>query len=133
MAACSISSYAQLNDSTYRESVKKEYLRKSRNQRTTGFILLGVGAGLALTGAIIFNSSKDDIDQVLVETTSGAGLVTVGMISGVASIPFFIMSASNNKKAKTLSAGISFEKIMNNEARVPYPDYYPALTARIRF
>ena len=135
LAAFCMSFYAQTNDSTYRYTLKNEYLRKSRNQRTTGFILLGAGAILTITGVVMVNNGNDDILNPgnWVDTGAGAGIATIGILSTATSIPFFIMSASNNKKAKKMSAGVSFEKLMNNKVRVSYPEYFPAVTARLSF
>ncbi|HSF46130.1 MAG TPA: hypothetical protein VLA58_08960 [Chitinophagaceae bacterium] len=135
MAAFCMSSFGQLNDSTYRQTVKNDFLRKSRNQRTTGFILLGAGVVLTVTGVAMVNNGNDDILNPgnWVDTGAGAGIATVGILSTLTSIPFFIMSINNNKKAKKMSAGVSFEKIMHSEINTAYPNYYPALSARINF
>lgn len=130
-----MSSFAQMNDSAYGNTVRKDLLRKSRNQRTTGFILLGVGAAITLVGVITFNNARDSPDFFtgFAKAGTGAGVVLFGGLTAVASVPFFIMSGSNKKKANKISGGISFQRVMHDQVILPYPNYYPALTARLNF
>lgn len=135
LAAFCMSSYAQMNDSTYRQTVKNDFLRKSKNQRTTGIILLGAGAVLTITGAIMMSNLQEDPlnPGEWVEAGTGAGIATIGALSAVASIPFFISSGNNKKKANKMTVGINMEKMMRNKVRMPYPQQFPALTARLEF
>lgn len=135
MAAFCYSSYAQINDSSYKQMMAKEYLRKSKNQRKTGFILLGAGALATFTGAILINNSTDDPLNPgnWVDGGAGVGLATLGTISVIVSIPFLISSATNNSKAKKMSVGLKAEKIMHDKVPISSPSYYPALTARLSF
>ena len=71
---------------------KQDYLQKSKSQKTTAFILLGIGAtavAIAAPGNVSF-----DVLPVLV---IGGGLATLG------SIPLFIASGKNKRKAKQIS------------------------------
>jgi len=79
---------------------REDYLKKSKSQKIAGFIFLGAGA-------IIFASlsgGNTDFD------TLGA-LVVLGGISTLASIPLFIASGRNKRKARDASASLNFEKI----------------------
>lgn len=130
-----VASFAQLNDSTYRQTVKNEFLKKSRNQRTTGFILLGSGAALIMTGVLMVNNSNDDILNPgnWVDAGAGVGITTIGGLSAIASVPFFIMSANNSKKARQMSAGVKMEKLYRDKIKPSDPQFFPAITARLHF
>jgi hypothetical protein len=130
------SSFAQMKESSYAKTLKQDYLRKSRNQRTTGFILLGAGTALTITGYLIIsnNQVEDYLNPLtVVESGAGAGVATIGMLTAVASIPFFILSYNNNKRAKNMSAGLKMEKLLQEKIKTSYPTYFPAVTASISF
>ncbi|HEX6847537.1 MAG TPA: hypothetical protein VF144_11200 [Chitinophagaceae bacterium] len=84
---------------TYSQQVKdkgqklpSEYLKKSRKLKTTGFILLGSGVAMITGGALAMSHS----------TSKGGteGLIILGGLTmATTSIPFFILSASNKRKA----------------------------------
>ena len=91
-------------------------LRKSRNQKTAAWILLGVGAGATLSGSII---TTNDAANSLVSIFStdyqepssvGPILVIVGVASMIGSIPLFIASGRNRGKAYALS--VNTQQIM---------------------
>lgn len=71
---------------------KEDYLKKSKNQKTAAWIMLGAGAGclaIAAPGEVSF-----DVLPALV--IGGGGLI-------VGSIPLFIASRKNQKKAMSMS------------------------------
>ena len=67
---------------------------KHKRLKTTGFILLGVGVGTVITGIIIGNSDND--------IYTGAGLVLLGTLPVIASVPVFIIAKTNKRKANTI-------------------------------
>lgn len=71
---------------------KQDYLQKSKNQKTTAFILLGVGAA-AIAIAAPGNVSLDVLPV----------FVIVGGVATIVSIPLFIASARNKRKDMSLS------------------------------
>jgi hypothetical protein len=95
--------------------MQNDYLKKSKNQKTTAWIMLGSGAVL-VTGAILWGYSSalssawaapenDDVN-------SGPDILSVvGSASMIGSIPFFIASGKNKKKARAASVFIDFKKI----------------------
>ena len=83
---------------------KAMYLQKSKNQRTAGWILLGGGALLAVSGGVLFsnnfqlfNNKNDD------KAATGGVLFLTGLGCSLGSIPFFISAAHNANKAATVS------------------------------
>ena len=91
LLAFSKTSFSQQTDPK-QALTKQDYLQKSKSQKTTAFILLGIGAtavAIAAPGNVSF-----DVLPVLV---IGGGLATLG------SIPLFIASGKNKRKAKQIS------------------------------
>ncbi|MFC0775041.1 hypothetical protein [Terrimonas alba] len=80
---------------------KQDYLQKSKNQKTIGWVLLGGGTIMAVVGAITFNSTYDSDSYTA--TDAGGFLLLGGIVADLASIPFFIGSAKNARKAATIS------------------------------
>lgn len=80
---------------------KEDYLQKSRNQRTAGWIMLGGGVVLGAVGAATFNNS--DFLNNDSGSNTGGWLFVIGGATALGSIPFFISSAHNARKAATIS------------------------------
>ena len=81
------------------------FLKKSKNQKTAAWILLGGGAGVALAGDIIgTNAIKNSNPDELFPRGSlaGGGMLLGGVIATIASIPFFIASGKNKKIANLI-------------------------------
>ena len=90
---------AQQTDSI-KKATKEHYLQLSRSQRTGAFILLGVGVALiavAAPGDVTF-----DVLPILAAVSAGAI---------IGSIPLFIASIRNKKKAKKISAYLEIQKM----------------------
>lgn len=85
-----------------KQLTKQEYLDKSKRQKTTGWVLIAGGTAMAVTGAIIFEQS-DFLSEDDPETDLGGVLFAVGLVADLASIPFFISSGKNARKAATIS------------------------------
>jgi thiamine pyrophosphate-dependent acetolactate synthase large subunit-like protein len=90
------------------------YSLKHKRLKTTGFILLGAGVGLTV-GGIAVAASSDSWDGA----GSGAIMFIAGGLSTIASIPVFIFSGSNKRKAKTYLVGgtVSGRNITFNNTR----------------
>ncbi len=81
---------------------KEEYLKKSKAQKAFGFIFLGAGA----ISIISVGGGNNDLNALGTAVT----VVTVGGLLAVASIPLFIASGRNKRKAKNASVSFNFEK-----------------------
>lgn len=80
--------------------------QKAKRQKTTGWVLLAGGAGLALAGGIVAASSihiDEDPSNFFGVFSQGAqtggAMVLIGAASMVGSIPFFISSCKNRRRA----------------------------------
>jgi hypothetical protein len=123
---------------TYHERTKTEYLKKSKAQKTAGWILLGAGVGL-FAGSVATYDVKyepylnifpeqplttDDVDNT-VSTFLGVG-AAVATISGV----ICLISAMQNKKASTF-VSISNERILVGQRNTMVLRTQPTLHLKI--
>ena len=77
---------------------KEDYLRRSKNQKKTALILTGLVAYPSNYSFLGFNSAAEQR-----QANSAGVLFTAGGICVLGSIPFFILSGGNRKKAAALS------------------------------
>lgn len=84
------------------------YLRRSKNQRTVGWVTLGAGVILSGIGLIVAtNSEGGTYDQYGNysednNTAIAAVLLITGGLSGIVSIPFMIIASGNKHKARLM-------------------------------
>jgi len=76
---------------------KQDYLKKSKHQKIAAICLAGGGTVLWLAGASKYMNQEDNVDG------GGEAAMVIGGLAGLASIPFFILSSKNKKKAMSLS------------------------------
>jgi hypothetical protein len=74
------------------------YLNKSKKQKTTGFILMGVGLAAWFGGAAMM--VEDDLEGNSID--NGAAVMYLGFGATVASVPLFISAAKNKGRAEIL-------------------------------
>lgn len=109
------------------EMSRQDYLDKSRNQKTTGFILLGGGVAMIAVGSILF--ADDAVDTAIsctnLNCSSGSGMesgMVISAVGGLAilgSIPVFISSHKNARKAAQLSFRNEPTTISKYAANIP--------------
>ena len=95
-------SYAQQVEVSTDQSNQEMYdfhYEKHKKQKKTGFILLGSGVAASLAGVLIGSNSDSLYDEANLGT--GAILVTAGALTTISSIPVFIVSGSNKRKAES--------------------------------
>ena len=95
------------------EMNKQDYLEKSRKQKTTGFIMAGGGVVLfAIGGGIYLGSASETVVSCFTltgcssddgELGGGAAMMVIGGLAALGSIPVFISSGKNAKKAAQMS------------------------------
>ena len=111
---------------------KEDYLKKSKTQKTVGWVMLGGGVAMTTIGYVIITQQVND--DPLNAITTGQGYVVL-MIAGAAtalgSIPFFISSAKNARRA----AAISFnnQKILFPQQNTFVLKTQPTVTLKIMF
>ncbi len=79
---------------------RADYLKKSKTQKTIGFVLIGVGA----VTLIAISGGNTDLGAV-------GPLAVIGTVCILTSIPVFIGSGRNKRRAKNASVSFNFEKI----------------------
>ena len=100
----------------------RDYLRISKEQKIGGFILLGVGV-LAIAAVAPGNTDFGT-----------AGIAGVGgTLAILGSIPLFIASGRNKRKARRMSAGTGIIRSLYSIQGANTKNYVPALTLKLRF
>jgi hypothetical protein len=86
---------------------KTDYLTKSKNQKTTGIVLLATGSVMATIGLAMTLSNVsglfDPDDPPRYNSTTADILGYSGLAVAATSIPFFVSSSKNKRKAFNLS------------------------------
>ncbi len=82
-------------------SPKVDYLEKSKKQKTTAWLLLG--GGFLITGITAAANSGVCVGPGCAKKKFPIVPVTIGGVAMASSIPFFIASSKNKRKAVTLS------------------------------
>lgn len=119
-------------------TVNTDYLKKSKNQNTTGWVLLGGGMLLSTAGLVVgFNEVVTDIYNIFSSepekrSNTGEVLFYTGLATMAGSIPFFIASSKNKKKGNSISASFKMENIPSVVKRLVINTPYPALSVKIR-
>ena len=104
-----VASFSQVNPD--KTTSKDYYLQKSKNQKTVGWVLLAGGTGMIVAGILVADNNNDPEDLGYGPNfEAGAGVATAGLAADLLSIPFFISSARNARKAATIS--FNNQKIM---------------------
>ncbi len=117
--------------------VKIDYLKKSKNQKTAAWVLLGGGLGLTIAGvAIGANEVANDFVTIIVtgeqqSSSTGAVMILAGGATMLGSIPLFISGAKNKGRAMSASAGLKMEKSTMIQRSTFVQNSYPALSLKI--
>ena len=80
-------------------TVNTDYLKKSKSQKTTAWVMLGGGAAFILIGDLIGNSKGSSFS----DAGTGVVIAGIGVLSMIGSIPVFIASAKNKRRAMSMS------------------------------
>ena len=97
-----------------------KYLAKSKTQGVFGFILLGAGT----TTLVILSKGNTDLDAV-------GPLAVMGGLSTLGSIPLFIASGRNKRKAIKALASLNFHKTESGNVLAKHLPPVPAITLKI--
>ena len=121
---------------------RADYVKKSKSQKTAAWVLLGGGFALSTTGALI--STRKVAEDLAGVVTGAFGypepqnnytgetiLLVGGVVAMLSSIPLFIASGKNRRKA---AASVSFK--MENATNIYQYAFtntrYPAVAIQIR-
>lgn len=111
---------------------KDDYLQKSRSQKTAAWIMLGGGALATTAGIIWFSQEFTLFGPTSSEESASGAIVVVGVAAMGGSIPLFIASARNKRKANAMALLITAEDLSRTASlNFKTSSRYPALTFRI--
>ncbi|MBU2906144.1 hypothetical protein KO529_15200 [Arenibacter algicola] len=111
-----------------KEFSKDYFLQKSKKQKTTAWILLGGGTAMAVGGFAKFDSSWDSGSA---STTDIAGIIgTVGFLTGLASIPYFISAGKNKRTAMSIT--FDYQPIYLSTDNLVAAKAHPTLSLKIK-
>jgi len=125
-------------------AIKTDYLKKSKNQKTAAWILLGGGFALSTT-SIVMASSKVTEDYVNIiagvissepapqnDYTAENILLVTGTAAMLGSIPLFIASKKNKRKAIAMTANIKMENVRMIQYQSFVQTSYPSIALKIK-
>jgi hypothetical protein len=117
---------------------KTDYLQKSKKQKKIGWILLGGGVTMFAVGAIIPRGELTGeisypclCEDVYENDGLKGAFFLAGIISSVGSIPFFIASGKNKRRAMKASVLINMEKMPVLRGMAIHNQSFPALAVKI--
>lgn len=120
-------------NSNWQES---DYYKKSKNQKTAAWVLLGTGTAMFVGGMIAHvnyvNKNADILAGLGATTTTGEVIAGVGLLVAGGSIPFFISASKNKKMAKEGSVFIDMENVPLLRGTAFSSQSFPAVGFRIR-
>jgi hypothetical protein len=129
----SLSGFTQTQDSLL-NAKKQSLLVKSKNQKTTAIVLVGVGAAAMTAG--LAGLATGEIEEGFGETESGNGAATALLIGGTVSMGvgafLAIESGKNKKQAAQIATGIKWEKTTPLAANNNLPVIYPAISIQLK-
>lgn len=96
------------------------YTYKQKQNRNTGWILLGAGAVLITGGILTGEQDTDSIGEAVAADISGSILAIAGGATAVASVPFFIIASKHKERADLALKG---ELISLNSSPVTKSNY----------
>jgi len=111
---------------------REELLQKSKNQKTTGFIMLGAGAAAVAGGVALMLQNIDLYGDPSESSNFEAGtiLTVAGGLAMGGGVVFLIVSGNNKQKANAMTASFKMEKGVPPMLRDMGPTYYPALSLK---
>ncbi|MEJ7739464.1 MAG: hypothetical protein WKF97_18735 [Chitinophagaceae bacterium] len=123
-----VSSFGQLSTSSPAPT-RQYYLTKAKNQSTAGKVLAIGGIASIVTPIIILAPGNTSLDGVF----TGLTVIGVGTVAALGSIPLFMASERNKKRARKATTYINVEGVSYIKQQDMAFHRYPAVTIRIRF
>jgi hypothetical protein len=115
---------------------KTGYLKKSKSQKTAAWILVGGGGLLTTAGMVVgMNEAVDELSTLFTgeeqkSSNTGAVLFYTGLVSMAGSIPLFLASSKNKKKANSMSASFKMESLPSIRENSIVKTGYPAIAVK---
>lgn len=116
-------------ESVIQSQSKDMYLQRSKNQNTTGWVLLISGTAMAIGGGIAFDKSYEK-DFYTAPDIYGI-IMLAGVVADLVSIPFFIKAGINKRKAASFS--FNMQNILPYHENSITASPVPSISVRIKF
>lgn len=137
LLAVAIASFGQQDTASKPVLPQTDYLAKSKRQKTAAWVFLGTGVAI-FTGGLIAHynhaNNPDDFEDAI-ESAFGyddeMAVAGLGLLIAGGSIPFFIVSSKNKKKANAAVVFIEMEKAQVLQGMVFNNQSYPAIGVKI--
>ena len=125
-------------------AVKTDYLKKSKNQKTAAWLFLSGGFALTVTSALVAAPKlTEDYGNAIAgffsaepvpenNYTAENILLVTGTAAMLSSIPLFIASKKNKKRAMNMTTNIKMEKATIIERESFVQSSYPAIALKIK-
>jgi hypothetical protein len=113
--------FSQIDTATSHTSIKTDYLKKSKTQKTVAWVLVAAGTSLIVIGGIIGTHGGEEVN--FNDAATGGGLIVAGVLMDLGSIPLFIAGAKNKRRAMSVTINSDFVPRLQQGiiARVPIP------------
>jgi len=108
----------------------QEYLAKSKDQKTTAWVLLGLGVACIGTSILIASEPDYFLDS---DITGFAITFLGGSILTLTSIPVFISSGNNKRRGMNALTYIKIEEVPLGHGITPMHTVMPAVAVKVRF
>ena len=131
LLAVSATTFSQQTTTTIPPLTKTDYLKKSKTQKTIGWVLLGAGTAMMVSGSSIWSNEAEESYNILYTTTKGTGLIAAGFIVAAGSIPLFIIAGKNKRRARAASAFLKMETVPVVQQTSFVSRQYPTLSIKI--
>ena len=124
--------------------VKTDYLKKSKNQKTAAWVLLGGGFALITTSVLLATpKAAEDFGNAFAtiftaepvpqnDYTAENILLVTGTVAMLGSIPLFIASKKNKRKAMDMTTNIKMENVRMIQNQSFVQTSYPAIALKIK-
>jgi hypothetical protein len=107
------------------------FLQRSKTQKKTGWIILGSGLGIAALGGIVQAAKENQGNGSWNFDFTGLWIAIGGGCVSLSSIPFFISSGVNARKAATLT--LSSQQVFIPQQNIYARTTVPSTTLKINF
>ncbi len=115
-------------------NIRDHYLKKGKDQKRIANILLVGGAASVLTG-IVIPKGEEIRDFSFLTKYKNDGIrgtfLMYGLVSMLLSIPFYIVSAKNKRKANAATISFNNERVLFQQRGTFITKTQPTLTLRI--
>ena len=108
---------------------KNDYEQKSKNKKLAAWAFLGGGTAFIIAGALIGGGKDATFDNA----EAAVILAGLGLLSSITSIPLFIASSRNKRKALKASTYFRFENSEAMKQSAIALHSYPIMAIKINF